>query len=299
MQKRFSTEKLLTVICIAWGLFHLYTAFFGVLTAMWQRSIHLGFAMVVCFLMMFQKTDKKLLKALYIAMCLAAIGFVLYFLLDFKGIVSRYGRPNDIDLLFGGAIIILTLIFTAEKTGKILPGIAIVFILYAIFGQSLPGILGHRGYSVTRIINQMSLSTEGIFGTSLGVSATYIYIFMLFGALLTKTNIGQFYIDFALKALGKSPGGPAKAAIVSSCLFGSVSGSAVANVAGTGVVTIPLMKETGYKPEFAGAVEAVASTGGQIVPPMMGAAAFIMAEILGIPYYEIAIGAIIPALIYI
>ena len=298
MQKRFSTEKLLTVICIAWGLFHLYTAFFGVLTAMWQRSIHLGFAMVVCFLMMFQKTDKKLLKALYIAMCLAAIGFVLYFLLDFKGIVSRYGRPNDIDLLFGGAIIILTLIFTAEKTGKILPGIAIVFILYAIFGQSLPGILGHRGYSVTRIINQMSLSTEGIFGTSLGVSATYIYIFMLFGALLTKTNIGQFYIDFALKALGKSPGGPAKAAIVSSCLFGSVSGSAVANVAGTGVVTIPLMKETGYKPEFAGAVEAVASTGGQIVPPMMGAAAFIMAEILGIPYYEIAIGAIIPALIY-
>ena len=124
MQKRFSTEKLLTVICIAWGLFHLYTAFFGVLTAMWQRSIHLGFAMVVCFLMMFQKADKKLLKALYIAMCLAAIGFVLYFLLDFKGIVSRYGRPNDIDLLFGGAIIILTLIFTAEKTGKILPGIA-------------------------------------------------------------------------------------------------------------------------------------------------------------------------------
>ena len=298
MQKRFSTEKLLTVICIVWGLFHLYTAFFGVLTAMWQRSIHLGFAMVVCFLMMFQKTDKKLLKALYIAMCLAAIGFVLYFLLDFKGIVSRYGRPNDIDLLFGGAIIILTLIFTAEKTGKILPGIAIVFILYAIFGQSLPGILGHRGYSVTRIINQMSLSTEGIFGTSLGVSATYIYVFMLFGALLTKTNIGQFYIDFALKALGKSPGGPAKAAIVSSCLFGSVSGSAVANVAGTGVVTIPLMKETGYKPEFAGAVEAAASTGGQLMPPIMGAAAFLMAESLGLPYITIVKAAVIPAILY-
>lgn len=298
MKKRFTIDTLLTIVCIAWGIFHLYTAFFGVLTAMWQRSIHLGFAMVVCFLIMFKESDKKWVKAICFVLILAAVSFVLYFLLDFKGIVSRYGRPNNVDLLFGGLIIVLTLIFTTNKTGKILPGIAVVFILYAMFGQYLPGLLNHRGYSVTRIINQMSLSTEGIFGTSLGVSATYIYIFMLFGSLLTKTNIGQFYIDFAIKALGKSPGGPAKAAIVSSGLFGSVSGSAVANVAGTGVVTIPLMKKTGYKPEFAGAVEAVASTGGQIVPPMMGAAAFIMAEILGIPYYEIAIGAIIPALIY-
>ena len=280
------------------GVFHLYTAFFGVLTAMWQRTIHLGFAMVICFLLMLEGTDRKWKKPLYVVFSLAAVGFVLYFLLGFEGIVARYGRPNQNDLIVGGTVIVLVLIFATIRTGPILPGIAVVFILYALFGQYLPGFFHHRGYRVSRIINQMALSTEGIFGTSLGVSANYIYVFMLFGALLTKTSIGQFYIDFAIRALGRTPGGPAKAAIVSSGLFGSVSGSAVANVAGTGVVTIPLMKSIGYKSEFAGAVEAVASTGGQIVPPMMGAAAFIMAEILGIPYYEVAISAVIPALIY-
>jgi len=298
MKKYLTLGNLITLVCIAMGLFHLYTAFFGVLTAMWQRTIHLGFAIVICFLMIMEKTDKKWLKPFCALFCLAAVGFVLYFLLGFEGIVARYGRPNRTDLIVGGTIIVLVLLFTLTRAGWILPGIALVFILYALFGQRLPGFFHHRGYSVTRIINQMALSTEGIFGTSLGVSANYIYVFMLFGALLTKTSIGQFYIDFAIRALGRTPGGPAKAAIVSSGLFGSVSGSAVANVAGTGVVTIPLMKSIGYKSEFAGAVEAVASTGGQIVPPMMGAAAFIMAEILGIPYYEVAISAIIPALIY-
>ena len=164
-------------------------------------------------------------------------------------------------------------------------------------GQA-PGILWHRGYDVTRIIYQISLSTEGDFRHSLGVSASYVFIFVLFGAFLEITGAGQFYIDFAVKAVGKSAGGPAKAAVVASSLFGTVSGSAVANVAGTGSVTIPLMKSIGYKPEFAAAVEAVASTGGQIMPPLMGAAAFIMAEILGIPYAKVALGALIPALIF-
>ena len=297
-KKRSPLDILITALCVAMGAFHLYTAFFGVLTAMWQRSIHLSFALVICYLLAFQKTEKVWKKILYAVFCLLATAWSVYIVLGFDGIIERYGNPNQTDLIMGGVIIALVLIFTFRQAGKILPGIAIVFLLYALFGSYLPGILNHRGYDLPRIINQMALSTEGIFGTSLGVSATYIFLFMLFGALLTSTNIGQFYIDFAVKALGKSPGGPAKAAVVSSCLFGSVSGSAVANVVGTGVVTIPLMKGIGYTPAFAGAVEAVASTGGQIMPPMMGAGAFIMAEILGVPYYQVAIGALIPALIY-
>ena len=291
-------DLLITAVCVAMGVFHLYTAFFGVLTAMWQRSIHLSFALVICYLLALKNADRIWKKVLYGVICLLAAGWSFYMVLDFDGIIQRYGTPNTTDLVAGGIIILLVLLFTVRQTGKILPGIAVLFLLYAVFGSHLPGILSHRGYDLPRIINQMALSTEGIFGVSLGVSATYIFLFMLFGALLTSTNIGQFYIDFAVKALGRSPGGPAKAAVVSSCLFGSVSGSAVANVAGTGVVTIPLMKGIGYTPSFAGAVEAVASTGGQIMPPMMGAGAFVMAEILGVPYYQVAIGALIPALIY-
>lgn len=297
-KSRFNLNTVITIVCIAMGIFHLYTAFFGVLTAMWQRSIHLGFAMLICFLLAVQKADKPWKKIVYGLLAAIAVFCAAYIVLEFNNMVLRFGKPTTLDLLVGGAVIVLVLLFAAIKTGKILPGIAIVFLLYAFCGPYLPGMFYHRGYDISRVINQISLSTEGIFGTSLGVSATYIYVFMLFGALLTKTNIGQFYIDFAIKALGRSPGGPAKAAVVSSGLFGSVSGSAVANVAGTGVVTIPLMKSVGYKPAFAGAVEAVASTGGQIMPPMMGAAAFIMAEILGIPYYQVAVGALIPALIY-
>lgn len=297
-EKRNYLELLITVVAIAMAGFHLYTAFFGVLTAMWQRSIHLSFAIVVCLLVQIQKTKSPIVKVLSAIGCVGAVVAVSYIILDFKGLIARYGSPNQADLVIGGLIIILVLIFAVIKTGKILPGIAIFFLLYALYGSALPGLLGHRGYNIKRIITQTALGTEGVFGVSLGVSATYVYLFVFFGALLTETGIGQFYIDFAIRALGKSAGGPAKAAVVSSCLFGSISGSAVANVAGTGVVTIPLMKKAGYKGAFAGAVEAVSSTGGQIMPPMMGAAAFIMSEIIGIPYYKIAIGALVPALIY-
>src|SRR5699024_5823035 len=167
-----------------------------------------------------------------------------------------------------------------------------------LFGNYIPGSFGHRGYDLSRIINQISITTEGIFGIPLGVSAEFIYLFILFGALLKVTGIAQYYIDISTKMVGKSPGGPAKAAIVASGFFGSISGSAVANVSGTGTVTIPLMKSIGYRKEFAGGVEAVASTGGQFMPPLMEASAFIMAEIIGIPYYQVALGALIPSLIY-
>lgn len=290
--------SIITIISILMSLFHIYTALFGVMTALWQRSIHLVFGMLITFLMTSQKADKKWVKSINIILSVLAVASLAVFIFDFQGIITRFSQPNTSDMVISIIFLVLTLEFTRRNVGNILPGIALVFLLYAILGPYLPGLLWHRGYDLSRILTQVSLSTEGIFGVSLGVSANYIFVFVLFGSILSVTNIGQFYIDLAIKSVGKSPGGPAKAAVVASSLFGSISGSAVANVAGTGCITIPLMKKSGYSSEFSGAVEAVASTGGQIMPPMMGAAAFIMAEILGIPYYKVAIGAAIPAAIY-
>nr|WP_303740806.1 TRAP transporter permease [Lutispora saccharofermentans] len=286
------------IVSILMSAFHIYTALFGVLTALWQRSIHLCFGMLITFMLQSEKATGKVKKSINMLLAAVSLTSVAFFIWDFNGIVQRFSQPNTSDMVIGVLLMLLTLEFARRNVGGILPGIAVVFVLYAMLGPYLPGMLWHRGYDLERIITQVSLSTEGIFGVSLGVSANYIFIFVLFGSILSVTDIGKFYIDLAIKGVGKGTGGPAKAAVVSSSLFGSISGSAVANVVGTGVITIPLMKSTGYKPEFAGAVEAVASTGGQIMPPMMGAAAFIMAEILGIPYYKVALGALIPALIY-
>jgi TRAP transporter 4TM/12TM fusion protein len=292
------TDLLITAVATAMGVFHVYTAFFGVLTALWQRGIHLTFGLVICYLIAFKESPSKVRKALPLVFAAASLLCLAHFIINFQAMILRFGEPDTADLVVGTVLIFLVIDFARRSAGNILPGIAIVFLVYALAGPWLPGILWHRGYDVTRIIYQISLSTEGIFGTPLGVSASYVFIFVLFGAFLEVTGAGQFYIDFAVKAVGKSAGGPAKAAVVASSLFGTVSGSAVANVAGTGSVTIPLMRSIGYKPEFAAAVEAVASTGGQIMPPLMGAAAFIMAEILGIPYVKVALGALIPALIF-
>ena len=185
-----------------------------------------------------------------------------------------------------------------RSIGPELPIVAIIFLLYAYFGPKLPGLLGHRGYDLRRIIYHTYLTTEGIFGTPLSVSSTYVFLFILFGAFLDKTGVGKFFIDMAFSLTGHMRGGPAKTAVVASCLMGSISGSSVANTVTTGAFTIPLMKRVGYKPHFAGAVEAAASTGGQIMPPVMGAAAFIMAEFTGISYLEIIISAAIPAILY-
>lgn len=290
--------SLIKTISILMSIFHIYTAMFGVLTALWQRSIHLCFGLLITYLLSSQKSSSKIKKVANYLLATLSLATVAYFIFDFNGIIERFSQPNTSDMIIGIVIILLTLDFARKSVGNILPGIALVFLLYAILGPYLPGMLWHRGYDIQRIITQVSLSTEGIFGVSLGVSANYIFLFVLFGSLLSVSGIGQFYIDLAIRLVGKSPGGPAKAAVVSSTLFGSISGSAVANVVGTGCITIPLMKSTGYSSEFSGAVEATASTGGQIMPPLMGAAAFIMADILGLPYYKVALGALIPALIY-
>jgi TRAP transporter 4TM/12TM fusion protein len=292
------TNLVITAVSAAMGIFHVYTAFFGVLTALWQRSIHLTFGFLICYLTVVGGASLKREKIFPLIAAGASLFCLGHFIVNFQAMILRFGEPDALDLAVGTMLIVLVLDFARRSVGNILPGIAVVFLLYAGAGPYLPGMLWHRGYDVTRIIYQISLSTEGIFGTPLGVSASYVFIFVLFGAFLEITGAGQFYIDFAVKAVGGSAGGPAKAAVVASSLFGSVSGSAVANVAGTGAVTIPLMRSIGYRPEFAAAVEAVASTGGQIMPPLMGAAAFIMAEILAVPYYKVALGALIPALIF-
>lgn len=288
----------IVIIAVAMGVFHIYTAFFGVLTAVWQRGIHLGAGISLAALISAQKSKSTVVRVLQLLIVLVTVAVISYFFVEFHGLIRRFGQPNQRDILVGSVLIVLTLDFTRRRAGNILPGIALFFLVYAFVGPWLPGILWHRGYSFTRIVNQISLSTEGIFGIPLGVSANYIFLFVLFGTILEASGIGQFYIDLAVKLVGRTAGGPAKAAVVASTFFGSVSGSAVANVAGTGSVTIPLMKSIGYKPAFAGAAEAVASTGGQFMPPLMGASAFIMAEILGIPYVRVAGGALIPALIF-
>lgn len=294
---RYCTN-LITTLSLLMGFFHLYTALWGSLPALEQRGVHLAFGLVLSAFYHFQKGESRLLKGLDALRATASILVVSYLLLNFHGIMDRFGEPNALDMAAGVTLIVLVLDFTRRTVGGVLAGIAVFFLLYAFAGPWLPGILWHRGYDLERLVTQIALSTEGIFGVPLSVSANYVFLFVIFGALLEVTGIGQFYIDIAMRAVGKSCGGAAKASIVASSCFGTISGSAVANVMGTGSITIPLMKSLGYSPAFAGAVEAVASTGGQIMPPMMGAGAYIMAEILGVPFRSIVLAALLPALIF-
>src|SRR6056297_31645 len=212
--------------------------------------------------------------------------------------VRRAGMYTQLDQFMAILAIIIVLEGTRRALGPELPVISIIFLLYAHYGQQMPGMLAHRGYSWSRIASHMYFTTEGIFGIPLGVSATYIFLFLLLGAFAKRTGLGDLFIDLALSLTGRTTGGPAKAAVVSSGLMGSISGSSVANTVTTGSFTIPLMKKVGYNSRFAAAVEASASTGGQIMPPIMGAAAFIMAEFIGVPYVTIAKAAILPAILY-
>lgn len=215
-----------------------------------------------------------------------------------EGLIYRIGiSPTNWDLVINIIIIFLVLEITRRTCGLILPGIAIIFLLYAHFGNHIPGILGHRGYSWSKIISYM-VGMDAIFSVPIGASASFVYLFVLFGAFLTASGAGKFFIDFATGLAGSTRGGPAKVAILSSSFLGTVSGNSVANVVSTGSFTIPLIKSIGYRPAFAGAVEAAASTGGQIVPPILGSAAFILAQLVGVPYLRVVTASIIPALLY-
>jgi len=209
--------------------------------------------------------------------------------------MNRAGKFLDVDVLMGSVLILLVLEAARRSTGWPVPLVAIVFLLYSFLGPYLPEFLIHKGYSIKRVTTYLALSTDGVFGVPLGVSANFIFLFILYGAILQRSGAGKFFTDLAFSITGGTRGGPAKAAVVSSCFFGMISGSSVANTVTTGSFTIPLMKKTGYPPHFAGAVEASASTMGQIMPPVMGAAAFLIAEFLGIPYIKVCIAAAIPA----
>ncbi|SCY93544.1 TRAP transporter permease [Alkaliphilus peptidifermentans] len=292
--------KLITALAIFMSIFHLYTAGMGTFLAMKQRAFHLLFVLVLGFLMypISKKSNKTKIPFYDWIFSGAGIAVTTYILINFEGLIRRGGIPNNLDIFMGIVAILLVLEVTRRSIGPELPIIAIVFIAYVFLGPYLPGALGHRGYSLARIVNQLYMTTEGLFGTPLGVSATFVFMFILFGSFLEITGVGQFFIDVAFAAAGHRKGGPAKAAVLASGFMGSISGSSIANTVTTGAFTIPLMKKVGYKPNFAGAVEAAASTGGQILPPVMGAAAFIMSEFTNIPYIRIVVSATVPALLY-
>ncbi len=293
-------NTIITLVLIVFSLFQLWTAVFGTLPAQLQRITHLGFVIVLAFWLYpaSDKGDKHSLPILDIVLGLVFLGIAAYFIVNYEGLMGRSGAFNQIDLIVAAIGIVLVLEACRRVVGWPIVIIAISFILYAYFGASMPGFLMHRGYSIQRIISHLFYTTEGIIGMPLGVCATFVFLFILFGSFLEKTGIGQFFIDVANSLAGWAAGGPAKVAVLTSALQGTISGSSVSNTVSTGSFTIPLMKSLGYKPEFAGAVEAAASTGGQLMPPIMGAAAFLIAEAVGVPYGQVAKAAILPALLY-
>lgn len=292
--------KIVSVIAILFACFQLYTAIFGILPAQLQRSAHLAFILVLVYLLYPARDKSNKVKFGWLDICLAALGagVALYLTFNFETLLLRAGDQSTFDIIIGIIAIIMVLEGARRVVGLPIAIIATVFLIYGIVGPYMPGFLNHRGYSIARIVSHMYYTTEGILGIPLGVAATFIFLFIMLGSFLEKTGIGGFFIDLANSVAGFAAGGPAKVAVLTSALEGTVSGSSVANTVGSGSFTIPLMKSLGYKPEFAAAVEAAASTGGQIMPPIMGAAAFLMAEFIGIPYSTIAKAAVIPALLY-
>jgi len=287
-------------VSIAMSLYQLYTAGFGLLNAHVQRAIHLAFILALTFLLFPVRRKGKTtgipLYDVVLAITGAAVGAYIFY--DYQEIVLRAGTPSTTDLVFAFASILFVLEASRRIIGLPMAILSVVFLLYAYFGAHLPGIFAHRGYGFPYIFDYMYLTTEGIFGIPLGVSSTYIFLFILLGSYLEQAGIITFFSDLAMSLVGHTKGGPAKVAVFSSSLLGMVNGSAIANVVTTGAFTIPLMKKTGFRPTFAGAVEATASMGGQIMPPVMGAVAFIMSDTLGIPYVDICKAAAIPAVLY-
>jgi len=293
--------KAIAALAIAFSCFQVYTALFGIFDAMIQRTIHLSFAFALIFLLYptSKKWSRNKLHPLDAFLAVVGAGTPLYITVLWTQVLSqRAGNPTVFDMIIG--IIGVLLVFEAARRVVGLPIVIVAgcFVLYAFAGPYIPGKFAHRGVDVEDLVEHLFFTTEGIFGTPIGVSSTFIFLFILFGAFLEKTGLGQFFIDISNAIAGWASGGPAKVAVISSAFEGMVSGSSVGNTVGSGSFTIPMMKKLGYRPEFAAAVEATASTGGQIMPPIMGAAAFLMAEFTNIPYGRVALAAVIPAALY-
>jgi len=296
---KFSTA----VIAIAISSFHLYTGAFGIFEAYLMRSVHLMTLLTLAFLFYpaSKQWSRKKSAMIDIPLALICLTIDIYLMANHDRIASREwytGPMTGYDVAFGWITMMLLLEATRRVAGLALPIVAMVFIVYTLFGQFLPYPFTIKSPPLLIFIDHMFMTPHAIFGVPVGVSATFVFLFILFAALLNQTGAGRFIINFSLAVVGRATGGPAKVAVIASALFGTISGHSVANVYGTGTFTIPLMKRTGYRPAYAGAVEAAASTGGQIMPPIMGAAAFIMAEIIGVSYISICKAAILPALLY-
>ncbi len=299
------TRQIAAVSLASLSLYHYYTAGFGILPEHWHTAVHLAAVLGLIFLMFGHgrsahagRTRIPTLGAVPVTdwlLVAASMVAVLYLPMNFSEMTFRIGVPNDTDLVMGTMLIVLILEATRRSMGNTLPVIVVLFILYGLYGNHVPGLLAHPGSSFGNFISQLYMTQEGIFGIPVKVVATFVFHFVLFGVIATRMGLGQFFIDLSTCVAGRYPGGPAKVSVISSALFGTISGSSIANTVTTGSLTIPAMKRIGYRPHFAGAVEAAASAGGQITPPIMGAAAFIMTEFLGVPYTTIIVAAIVPA----
>ena len=292
------------VLAIALSLFQLYISGIRPIGLFYERAFHLAVIQVLAFLLFPTRVGGRLrlragLAWTVDAMLIAgAIFAALYLTINLDAIVGRAGAWSGTDVLAGGVAVVTLLEASRRALGWPISLIAVCFIGYGYAGPALPGVLRHGGYSTGRLVGQLYLGQEGIYGIPLGVAASFVFIFILFGALLEVTGAGKFFMDLAYALTGRQRGGPAKAAVLASAAMGSVSGSAIANVVTSGAFTIPLMKKVGYTPEEAGGIEAAASTGGQILPPIMGAGAFLIAEYTGLPYLDVVKAGLIPAILY-
>ena len=292
-------------IAVIWSCFQLSIASWLILDSTFIRAIHLGFALLIVFLnfpmlkherfgLKFLSTKSRIPVIDYVIAIIAGFS-AIYIAVDYDGMTMRYGSPILRDLILGGILVIMLLEASRRVIGPALPTIATIFILYSFLGPHMPELIAFKGVSLNRFMGQMTMSTEGIYGIPLDVSATIVFLFVLFGSMLDRAGAGHYFIQLALSLLGGFKGGPAKAAVMGSGLTGLVSGSSIANIVTTGTFTIPMMKKVGYPPTKAAAVEVAASTDGQLAPPIMGAAAFIIAEYVNVPYVDVIKAAAIPA----
>lgn len=286
-------------VALAMTAFQLWTAAVGTLPGVLQRAVHLAFALALGFLFYPAVRTVRQQRLPWYDLGLAALGVwaASYVVVYHSELITRVGAPTSTDVAAGIVLIVLVLEGTRRAVGWWLPLITVLFLAYAFVGPWMPELLAHRGYSVRRVVGQLYLTTEGLFGIPLGVSSTFVFAFVLFGAVLERTGAGEYLIRVAFALVGHTRGGPAKVAVVASAFLGTITGSSIANTVTTGSMTIPLMKRVGFRPEVAGGIETAASGNGQLMPPVMGAAAFVMAEWLGVPYVEIVKAAALPAII--
>ncbi|MGM0899745.1 MAG: TRAP transporter permease [Bacillota bacterium] len=288
---------IISLLAIGMSVFHVYTAGFGTLPSWEQRSIHVVWALILIFLLFpFKKGGKFGVVDILFVLITMTVG--AYIIFGAEGIQSRQGNVGTNDMVFGTLLLVLVLEATRRTNGFFMMLIGLFFLVYIFFGQYFPGILAHPGARYGKMIDQMFNSTLGIFSSPIYVSSTILVLFVVFGSFLMKSGGGQFFTNFAFGALGNKTGGPALSSVGASALVSTITGNGAANAAITGSFTIPLMKKLGYSKKFSAAVEAVASQGGQIMPPIMGASVFIMAEATGVPYIKLALYALIPAVIY-